>query len=72
MIRWIAVIEKPDKPHFSKKIRRRYVFGAGKVVRHSRKIVLKVKLKMKKEVDRLMRAWTGTLTVPGAVRPDTG
>jgi hypothetical protein len=33
LLRWIALVQKPDKPHFSKKIRRRYVYIPGKVIR---------------------------------------
>ncbi len=69
IVRWIATIEKPDKPHFSKKIRRKFVFRAGQVVRHARKIVLKVRHKFKEEVDRLTRAWNPlpqtSIPVPG-------
>jgi hypothetical protein len=57
LVRWVAVIEKPDKPHFAKKIRKKFVFKAGRMVRHARKVVLKVRHKFKQEVDRLKRAW---------------
>lgn len=26
ILRWVALVQKPDKPHFSKKIRRRYIY----------------------------------------------
>jgi hypothetical protein len=32
MIRWIALMDAPDRPHYSKKIRRKYIFNAGKLV----------------------------------------
>ena len=42
MIRWIAIMDEPSKPHYSKKIRNKYVFLAGKVVSHAGSIVLRV------------------------------
>jgi hypothetical protein len=42
MIRWIALMDAPDRPHYSKKIRNKYVFIAGRVVSHARQVVLRV------------------------------
>lgn len=42
MIRWIAMMDEPSKPHYSKKIRNKYIFIAGRVVSHARSIVLRV------------------------------
>ena len=42
MIRWIALMDSPDKPHFSKKIRQQYIFIAGRVVSHAKQITLRV------------------------------
>src|SRR5262249_43611543 len=42
LLRWIALVQKPDKPHFSKKIRRRYVYIPGKVILHARQVFLKI------------------------------
>jgi len=42
MIRWIAMMDQPGKPHYSKKIRNKYVFIAGRVVAHAGTIVLRV------------------------------
>lgn len=57
ILRWVALVEKPDKPHFSKKLRRRFVFIPGKVVRHARQIIMKVPVHFFKEVQRLREAW---------------
>jgi hypothetical protein len=53
LLRWIAVIQKPDKPHFSKKIRRRFVYIPGKVVLHARQVFLKIPVRFYEEVKRL-------------------
>lgn len=41
-LRTLAVIDKPDKPHYSKKLRRKFVFVPGRLVRHARQLVMKV------------------------------
>jgi hypothetical protein len=53
ILRWIAVIQKPDKPHFSKKIRRRFVYIPGKVIQHARQVFLKIPVRFYEEVMRL-------------------
>lgn len=53
LLRWIAVIQKPDKPHFSKKIRRRFVYIPGKVILHARQVFLKIPVRFYEEVKRL-------------------
>ena len=52
MIRWIAMMDRPDKPHYSKKIRNKYVFVAGRVVSHAGTIILRV---MKSVYERGMK-----------------
>lgn len=52
MIRWIALMDAPDRPHYSKKIRRRYVFNAGKLVYHAGQFTLRV---MKSAYERGMK-----------------
>jgi hypothetical protein len=42
MIRWIAMMDRPDRPHYSKKIRNKYVFIAGRIVSHAKQITLRV------------------------------
>ena len=56
LLRWVAVIENPDKPHFSKKLRKRFVFIPAKVIRHARKVIMRVPLHFFKEVNRLREA----------------
>lgn len=57
LLRWIAVITKPDRPHYAKKLRRSFIFQAGKIQFRSRQIYLKVSEKFFKEVQRLLEAW---------------
>ena len=42
MIRWMAMMDRPDKPHYSKKIRNKYIFIAGKLVYHAKQFTLRV------------------------------
>ncbi len=57
ILRWVALIQRPEKPHFSKKLRRRFIFIAGKVVTHARQIVIKISKTAYEEVTRLKQAW---------------
>lgn len=57
LIRWVALLEQPDKPHFSKKIRHKLIIAPGRVLSGSRQFVLRVKKRFKKEVDKLLEAW---------------
>jgi hypothetical protein len=56
LLRWIALVQRPDKPHFSKKIRRRYVYIPGKVIHHARQVFLKIPVRFYAEVRRLKEA----------------
>jgi hypothetical protein len=42
ILRWVALVQKPDKPHFSKKLRRKFIYIPGKVVSHARQLFLKI------------------------------
>ncbi|OYZ13624.1 MAG: hypothetical protein B7Y39_17230 [Bdellovibrio sp. 28-41-41] len=53
----ISVITKPEKPHYAKKLRRSFIFQAGKIQLRSRQVFLKVSEKYFKEVQRLKEAW---------------
>jgi hypothetical protein len=65
ILRWISVITKPDKPLYAKKLRRKYIFQAGKLVSHARSLTLKVSKKFKEEVDLLKEAWgSEPITIP--------
>lgn len=57
LIRWVALLEQHDKPHFSKKIRHKLIIAPGRVLTGSRQFILRVKKRFKKEVDRLLEAW---------------
>lgn len=57
ILRWCAIIEKPHKPHFSKKLRRRFIYIPGKVVQHARQLFIKIPERYFKEVNRLRQAW---------------
>ena len=55
ILRWVALVQKPDKPHFSKKIRRRYIYIPGKIIKHARQLILKIPVRFYEEVVRLKR-----------------
>jgi hypothetical protein len=57
MLRWVSLMTKPDKPFFAKKLRRKFIFQAGKLTSHARQLVLRVSKTFKEEVDRLREAW---------------
>jgi hypothetical protein len=42
ILRWVAIMTRPDKPHFSKKLRKHFVFIPGKIVHHARQTFLKL------------------------------
>lgn len=69
LLRWVALIEKPNKPHFAKKLRRKFVFSAGKFVKHARTVTLRVSKKFYQEVQRLIEAWQGQPTTIPAHAP---
>jgi hypothetical protein len=50
ILRWVALVQKPDRPHFSKKIRRRYIYIPGKIIQHARQLILKVPARFHREV----------------------
>jgi hypothetical protein len=57
ILRWCAIITKPNRPHFSKKLRRRFVYIPGKVVEHARSLCMKIPERFFKEVNRLREGW---------------
>lgn len=57
LLRYVAVMMKPEKPHFSKKLRKRFIFHAGKVVFRSRQIFLRISKHGYEEVRKLREAW---------------
>lgn len=42
LLRTIAILDSPDKPHYSKKLRRKYVYLPGRLTKHARQLVMKV------------------------------
>jgi Transposase DDE domain group 1 len=63
MLRWVSLLSEPNKPHYAKKLRRKFIFNAGKVVSHARTLTLKVSEKFKKEVEKLEEAWRSEPTI---------
>ncbi len=61
ILRWVAIIERPHKPHFAKKLRRRFIFIPGKVVEHARQVCMKIPERFYQEVMRLKEAWQSSL-----------
>jgi hypothetical protein len=57
LIRWTAIIEQPDKPHYAKKIRRKLINAPALLLKGSRQLVMRVKDKFYKEVMRFLEAW---------------
>lgn len=57
ILRWCAIVEKPHKPHFAKKLRRRFIYIPGKVIEHARQLCIKIPERFFKEVQRLREAW---------------
>lgn len=60
ILRWVAIMTKPDKPHFSKKLRRKFISIPGKVVEHARQLVLKIPVRFREEVCLLNEALQAT------------
>jgi len=56
-LRSIALTDSPEKTHYSKKIRRKFIHKPGHLVSHARQMVLKVPKEFLKEVLRIQEAW---------------
>ena len=69
-LRTIALLYRPDKPHFSKKLRRRFIFLPGKLIKHARQLVMKIPRRFMREV-MLMREWTRAATSSTALARGT-
>lgn len=57
MLRWVSLVSQPDKPHYTKKLRRKFIFQAGKLVSHARQLTLYVSERLIKEVRKLKERW---------------
>lgn len=65
ILRWVSLITKPDKPLYAKKLRRKFIFQAGRLVSHARQLTLKVSQKFKQEVEKLKEGWQAhPITIP--------
>jgi hypothetical protein len=60
LLRWIALLTKPEKPHYAKKLRRKFIFNPGKLVSHAGQVALRVTEKFKQEVDIMLERWAAT------------
>jgi hypothetical protein len=69
-LRTMALLYRPDKPHFSKKMRRHFIFLPGKLVKHARQLVMKIPRRFTREV-MLMREWTRAATSSTALARGT-
>jgi DDE family transposase len=57
LIRWAALLDQPDKPHYAKKIRRKLITAPATILTGSRQFVLRVKEKFLMEVRRFQERW---------------
>jgi hypothetical protein len=60
-LRIIARLDQPNKPHYAKKLREKYIYIPAKVIRHARQIFLKIPNRFREEVDAMMTGWAGIL-----------
>ena len=67
-LRLVARLDSPNKPHFAKKIREKFVFIPGKVVKHARQYFLRIPEDFRKEVELMKVGWAGLLEAALAMR----
>ncbi len=60
-MRLIARLDSPDKPHYAKKLREKYLYIPAKVVKHARQMFLRIPRTFRKEVDAMTTGWAGIL-----------
>jgi hypothetical protein len=60
-LRLLARLDSPDKPHFAKKLREKYLYIPGKFVKHARQVFMKIPEYFRKEVERMQNRWAGQL-----------
>lgn len=60
-MRIIARLDRPDKPHYAKKLREKYLYVPGKVVKHARQMFLRIPQVFRKEVELMTSRWAGQL-----------
>lgn len=54
LLRWAALVDKPTHTNFAKKFRRKFINIPGHLVKHARKLVLKIPQHNLEEVNRLI------------------
>lgn len=57
LIRWAAVLDRPDKPHYAKKIRRKLINAPAMLLTGGRQFTLMVKEKFFMEVTMFLERW---------------
>ena len=60
LMRWLSLITNPNKPSFSKKLRRIFLNVPGKLIYRSKQWSLKIPKHIHKEVMRMILAWQAT------------
>jgi Transposase DDE domain group 1 len=53
LIRWIAILENPDRPSFAKRIREDFLFIPGKLAQGARTLVLRVNQSIKEVLEKI-------------------
>ena len=65
LIRWAAILERPDKPHYAKKIRRKLINAPAQLFTGGGQLALRVKEKFLKEVTAFIERWRShSVTLP--------
>jgi hypothetical protein len=65
LIRWAAITDRPDKPHYAKKIRRKLINAPAQLLTGGRQFALRVKEKFLKEVQMFHERWRShSVTIP--------
>lgn len=60
-MRLIARLDEPEKPHFAKKLREKFLYIPGKFVKHARRVFMKIPKRFREEVDLMQSRWAGQL-----------
>ena len=60
-MRLIARLDEPDKPHYAKKLREKYLYIPARVTKHARQFFLRIPNRFLREVRLMQTGWAGTL-----------
>jgi hypothetical protein len=66
--RALSYLDNPNKPHFSKRLRRKVMFIPGKLINHARQFVMRIPTRFMEEVKRLKQAWEAPQIIPPLIR----